>query len=150
MGAQRRGGAASGARDRDLAQDLTARQAGPDLFDSYGLAPHQQPADIYYGPGYEVRGGWNWYTGAAARMLIAAYAILGLRLENGNLVLPQNAFAADRELRLLKVDYRGQELRQPASRQRAMADLGAERPWRVTGSSGRKSSSRAGVSSSRA
>ena len=58
----------------------------------------------------------------------AAYAILGLRLENGHLVLPQDAFAADRELRLLKVVYRGQELRQPASRQRAMADLGAERP----------------------
>ena len=55
----------------------------PGLLDIYGLPPHQQPADIYFGPGYEVRGGWSWYTGAAARMLTAAYAILGLKLVDG-------------------------------------------------------------------
>lgn len=49
----------------------------------YGLPPHQQPADVFEGPGYEGRGGWPWYTGAAARMLSAAYALLGLRMENG-------------------------------------------------------------------
>ena len=54
---------------------------GLDCLDIYGLPPHQQPADIYFGPGYEIRGGWSWYTGAAARMLTAAYAILGLKLE---------------------------------------------------------------------
>ena len=37
-----------------------------------GSPPHQQAADIYYGQGYERRGGWSWYTGAAARMLYAA------------------------------------------------------------------------------
>ena len=82
-----------------------------DLLDIYGLSPHQQPADIYFGPGYEVRGGWSWYTGAAARMLTAAYAILGLKLVDGNLVLESDAFAADRELRLLKVTWRGRELK---------------------------------------
>jgi cyclic beta-1,2-glucan synthetase len=83
---------------------------GPDLLDIYGLPPHQQPADIYFGPGYEVRGGWSWYTGAAARMLTAAHAILGLKLVRGELTLDPDAFAADRELRLLKVTWRGREL----------------------------------------
>ncbi len=82
----------------------------PDLLDIYGLPPHQQPADIYYGPGYELRGGWSWYTGAAARMLTAAYAILGIKLEGGELVLDPDAFAPDRELRLLKVTYRGRDI----------------------------------------
>jgi cyclic beta-1,2-glucan synthetase len=42
----------------------------------YGLEPHQQPADIYFGPGYEGRGGWSWYTGAAGRMLFNALTLL--------------------------------------------------------------------------
>ena len=85
-------------------------KTGLDLLDIYGLPPHQQPADIYFGPGYEARGGWSWYTGAAARMLTAAYAILGLKLVDGELCLEQDAFAGDRELRLLKVTYRGEEI----------------------------------------
>ncbi len=48
----------------------------------YGLPPHQQPADVYFGPGYEGRGGWSWYTGAAARMLFAAQSLLGLQRES--------------------------------------------------------------------
>jgi len=55
----------------------------PETMPIYGLAPHQQPADISFGPGYEGRGGWSWYTGAAARMLWAIYALLGLRVEQG-------------------------------------------------------------------
>ncbi len=58
----------------------------------YGLSPHQQPADIYDGPGYEGRGGWSWYTGSAARMLSAAYAILGLEMKNGEIIVPGNVF----------------------------------------------------------
>lgn len=59
----------------------------PGEFPRYGLPPHQQPADVYEGPGYEGRGGWPWYTGAAARMLSAAYALLGLRMTaDGRLV----------------------------------------------------------------
>ena len=85
-------------------------KGGLGLLDIYGLPPHQQPADIYFGPGYEVRGGWSWYTGAAARMLTAAYAILGLKLVGGELTLEPDAFAGDRELRLLKVTYRGREI----------------------------------------
>src|SRR3712207_8381936 len=67
---------AAAARDRGdecLARDLRARafavwrkispsgKTGPELLDVYGLPPHQQPADIYCGPGYEGRGGWGWY-----------------------------------------------------------------------------------------
>ena len=28
-------------------------KTGPELLDIYGLSPHQQPADVYFGPGYE-------------------------------------------------------------------------------------------------
>ena len=84
-------------------------KSGAARIDIYGLAPHQQPADIYYGPGYEGRGGWSWYTGAAARMLAAAHAVLGLRLEQGELSLRQDAFAPDRDLRLFEVVRDGQE-----------------------------------------
>jgi cyclic beta-1,2-glucan synthetase len=114
------------ARDRGderLAGDLRARafevwrkisplgKTGPELLDVYGLPPHQQPADIYSGPGYEGRGGWGWYTGAAARMLSAAHAILGLKLEDGRLSIARDAFAADGgELRLRRVVHRGRAL----------------------------------------
>jgi cyclic beta-1,2-glucan synthetase len=74
---------------------------------SYGLSPHQQAADIYYGSGYEGRGGWSWYTGSAGRMLYTAYAILGLQMEHGNLTIAENAFEPKGSLRLKRVVYRG-------------------------------------------
>ncbi|MGA6925426.1 MAG: hypothetical protein WBY88_07070, partial [Desulfosarcina sp.] len=36
----------------------------PEKMAGYGLPPHQQAADVYFGPGYAGRGGWSWYTGA--------------------------------------------------------------------------------------
>jgi cyclic beta-1,2-glucan synthetase len=75
--------------------------------DIYGLPPHQQPADVYEGPGYEGRGGWSWYTGSAARMLLAAYGMLGFKLENGVFSLREDSFAAKGELQLKKVVYKG-------------------------------------------
>jgi cyclic beta-1,2-glucan synthetase len=69
----------------------------------YGLAPHQQPADIYDGAGYGGRGGWSWYTGSAARMLSAAYAILGLKMKDGKIIIPDDIFAPKGELRVLSV-----------------------------------------------
>jgi len=72
-----------------------------------GLPPHQQPADIYYGPGYEGRGGWSWYTGAAARMLWAAYGILGIRMENGALDLAPHAFQPRGPITLKRVVFKG-------------------------------------------
>jgi cyclic beta-1,2-glucan synthetase len=75
--------------------------------DIYGLPPHQQPADVYEGEGYEGRGGWGWYTGAAARMISAAYAMLGLEFENGELRPRADAFDPKGDLRLESVTYKG-------------------------------------------
>jgi cyclic beta-1,2-glucan synthetase len=79
----------------------------PDVASRYGLAPHQQPADIYSGPGHEGRGGWSWYTGAAARMLWAAYGVLGLELRDG-IVTRSSAPAGG--LELYEVRVRGELL----------------------------------------
>jgi len=35
---------------------------------TYKLEPYVMAADIYTAPGHEGRGGWSWYTGAAAWM----------------------------------------------------------------------------------
>jgi cyclic beta-1,2-glucan synthetase len=86
----------------------------PAELDRYGLAPHQQPADVYFGPGYEGRGGWSWYTGSAARMLSAAYTILGLTLRNGELVVPPDLFEPKGRLRLARLTYRGRRFEAPA------------------------------------
>ncbi len=55
----------------------------PERITHYGQPPYQQAADVYFGPGYPGRGGWTAYTGAASRMLWAAYRVAGLRFENG-------------------------------------------------------------------
>jgi cyclic beta-1,2-glucan synthetase len=68
--------------------------------DRYGLPPHQQPADVYEGPGYEGRGGWSWYTGAAARMLWAAYALVGIELAGGVVRVRPGAAIAARSIAL--------------------------------------------------
>jgi cyclic beta-1,2-glucan synthetase len=75
--------------------------------DRYGLPPHQQPADVYCGPGYSGRGGWSWYTGAAARMLSAAYSILGIQMRDGELVLPPDLFEPKGRLVLKRLVFRG-------------------------------------------
>ena len=54
------------------------KKTEPDTLPHYGLIPIQQPADIYDGYGHGGRGGWSWYTGSAARMLSAAYALIGI------------------------------------------------------------------------
>ena len=63
------------------------KKTDPDNLARYGLAPNQQPADIYDGYGHDGRGGWSWYTGSAARMLSAAYAILGVKMVGGEIVV---------------------------------------------------------------
>jgi cyclic beta-1,2-glucan synthetase len=64
----------------------------------HGLAPHQQAADISDCLGHAGRGGWSWYTGAAARMLSAAYSILGLRMKGGEILVPDDIFESKGEL----------------------------------------------------
>ena len=66
----------------------------PERIAIYGLIPIQQPADIYDGWGHGGRGGWSWYTGSAARMLSAAYAILGIEQVDGAVVARDDLFEA--------------------------------------------------------
>ncbi len=111
---------ARAADDQDLVRHCRARAAeiwvkisplsktSLEQLGMYGLPPHQQPADVYDGPGYEGKGGWSWYTGAAARMLSAAYGLLGLSMENGEFKLASDAFRPRGAIQLQRVTYRGQ------------------------------------------
>ena len=89
------GGRGARARRRETGGELAARafeifekisplkKTDPETIAAYGLIPIQQPADIYDGYGHGGRGGWSWYTGSAARMLSAAYALLGVSMTDG-------------------------------------------------------------------
>ncbi|NCD25077.1 MAG: glycosyl transferase family 36 [Deltaproteobacteria bacterium] len=79
----------------------------PDELETYGLPPHQQPADIFHGPGYEGRGGWSWYTGAAARMLWAAYRMLGIGLRGGRPEISPTLLEAQGALKVQQVRVHG-------------------------------------------
>ena len=68
------------------------KKTDPERIATYGLIPIQQPADIYDGYGHGGRGGWSWYTGSAARMLSAAYGILGISLVDGELRVAGDLF----------------------------------------------------------
>jgi cyclic beta-1,2-glucan synthetase len=101
--------------DRELAARLSARafeiyekisplkKTEPENLATYGLIPTQQPADIYDGWGHGGRGGWSWYTGSAARMVSAAYALLGIGQQNGQVVLRDDLFEPKGELRVLSL-----------------------------------------------
>jgi cyclic beta-1,2-glucan synthetase len=84
---------------------------GPERIAHYGQPPYQQAADVYFGPGYAGRGGWTAYTGAASRMLWAAYRLAGLRFENGKVsrrAAPQAAWPG-----VLDVEFRGRTVTLP-------------------------------------
>jgi cyclic beta-1,2-glucan synthetase len=76
------------------------KKTDPERIAAYGLIPIQQPADIYDGYGHGGRGGWSWYTGCAARMLSAAYAMLGISLSKGELSVADDLFEPKGELRV--------------------------------------------------
>ncbi len=96
--------------DADMARRLAARafeifekisplkKTDPERIAIYGLIPIQQPADIYDGYGHAGRGGWSWYTGSAARMLSAAYSMLGVSLAKGELHVAEEMFEPKGEL----------------------------------------------------
>ena len=98
--------------EKDQAQRLAARafeifekisplkKTDPENIATYGLIPIQQPADIYEGYGHGGRGGWSWYTGSAARMLSAAYAMLGISLVEGELSVADDLFEPKGELKV--------------------------------------------------
>jgi cyclic beta-1,2-glucan synthetase len=76
------------------------KKTDPESLAIYGLIPTQQPADIYDGWGHGGRGGWSWYTGSAARMLSAAYALLGVGQQDGRITLRDDLFEAKGELKV--------------------------------------------------
>ena len=85
------------------------KKTDPDNIARYGLAPNQQPADIYDGYGHDGRGGWSWYTGSAARMLSAAYAMIGLKMVDGEIVVAPELFEAKGELQVQALHAGGRE-----------------------------------------
>ncbi|HET6757546.1 MAG TPA: hypothetical protein VFH21_08055, partial [Burkholderiales bacterium] len=60
--------------------------------------------------------GWSWYTGAAARMLSAAYELIGLRIERGKLKLPEDFFLRKGHLQVKRLWYRGQQIEQEGAK----------------------------------
>ena len=104
--------AAAAKGDREKAARLNARafeifekisplkKTDPESIAVYGLIPLQQPADIYDGWGHGGRGGWSWYTGSAARMLSAAYAMLGVVQANGEIGVRDDLFEPKGELNI--------------------------------------------------
>ena len=94
-----------------LAISPLSKFSTPAAADVYGLAPHQQAADVYEGEGYDGRGGWSWYTGSAARMISAAWALLGIEIEDGQLALRPDAFDSKGDLKLESVSWKGQIFR---------------------------------------
>lgn len=83
----------------------------------YGLVPTQQPADIYDGPGYVGRGGWSWYTGAASRMLSAAYALIGITMRDGHVHVPDDLFEPRGDLQIRHLCIKGKHHRAPPARE---------------------------------
>lgn len=64
------------------------RAADPQHGSVYGLEPYVMAGDVYTQPPYVGRGGWSWYTGAAAWMHRAAIeSIFGLKLGAASLCL---------------------------------------------------------------
>jgi cyclic beta-1,2-glucan synthetase len=87
------------------------QHTAPERITHYGQPPYQQAADIYFGPGYAGRGGWTAYTGAASRMLWAAYRLAGLRFELGKVTRrgPPHAGWPG----VIDVEFRGRRLPAP-------------------------------------
>jgi cyclic beta-1,2-glucan synthetase len=111
--------------DLEAARSLTARafeiyekisplkKTDPENIAIYGLIPIQQPADIYDGYGHGGRGGWSWYTGSAARMLSAAYAMLGIAQVDGELRVADELFEPKGELQVQSLRIGDREWRRP-------------------------------------
>jgi cyclic beta-1,2-glucan synthetase len=90
-----------GARAFEIFEKISPlKKTDPERIAVYGLIPIQQPADIYDGWGHGGRGGWSWYTGSAARMLSAAYALLGIEKTEGRTDVREDLFEPKGELRV--------------------------------------------------
>ncbi len=98
----------------------------------YGIEPYVMAGDVYSQPPYVGRGGWSWYTGAAAWLQRAAIeSIMGLRLDASTLQLqpclpahwPRAELTLEREGRTMHfILFRGDDQTALA----ATAQLGAQ------------------------
>ncbi|MBZ0231251.1 MAG: cellobiose phosphorylase [Deltaproteobacteria bacterium] len=71
----------------DLINPILRTQTRAEL-ERYRVEPYAVAADVYSCPPWPGRGGWTWYTGAAAWMWrLGVEAILGLRKERGRLCI---------------------------------------------------------------
>jgi cyclic beta-1,2-glucan synthetase len=104
------------------------KKTDPDNIARYGLAPNQQPADIYDGYGHDGRGGWSWYTGSAARMLSAAYAMLGLKMVDGEIVVAPEWGEAKGELQAQALHVGGRVWKRDGGDLAAAGEEPAETP----------------------
>ncbi|MDO9004398.1 MAG: glucoamylase family protein [Aquabacterium sp.] len=80
------------------------RTAHPTRGPAYGIEPYVMAGDVYTQPPYVGRGGWSWYTGAAAWLHRAAIeSIFGLQQRDGSLTfkpcLPSHWQHADMTVR---------------------------------------------------
>jgi cyclic beta-1,2-glucan synthetase len=80
------------------------RTAHPTRGPAYGIEPYVMAGDVYTQPPYVGRGGWSWYTGAAAWLYRAAIeSIFGLQQRDGSLTfkpcLPSHWQHADMTVR---------------------------------------------------
>ncbi len=94
------------------------RKSDPERIAVYGLIPLQQPADIYDGWGHGGRGGWSWYTGSAARMLSAAYTLLGIVETAGAIGVRDDLLEPKGELQLESLRIGDSIWRRPAEERR--------------------------------
>jgi cyclic beta-1,2-glucan synthetase len=80
---------------------------GPESAELYKVEPYVMSADIYGAPPHVGRGGWTWYTGAAAWMYrLAVETLVGLHLEVDTLrVVPR----VPAEWASYKIHYRYRE-----------------------------------------
>ena len=71
--------------------------------DIYRVEPYVMAADIYTHPLHPGRGGWTWYTGSAAWLLMAVYALLGFEKKGNHVRL--HALLGDWEQASLTMEY---------------------------------------------
>jgi cyclic beta-1,2-glucan synthetase len=82
-----RGGAEGAERVFRLLNPVLRTCTG-DALRRYRIEPYVLAGDVYGAPPFVGRGGWSWYTGAAAWVWrLGVEAILGIRLEDGDLLV---------------------------------------------------------------
>jgi len=83
--------------------------ADPDKAQVYRVEPYVMAADVYSDAEHIGRGGWTWYTGSAAWMLMALLELLGYKRSGKNVRL--NALLGDWRSVAVRLRYGRSEYR---------------------------------------